>query len=151
MQPQYLDALTKAGVQWGFFSGATRGSANYILERRLGLKAPTLVAMEDAPGKPDPTGLIQTAQKLEKNAQIPPNSPVIYVGDTVADLQTVERAKMDEPTRKWFGVGILPPHTWESEEYATQYRQRLMQAGAHLVLKNVNHLSSGMIQSLVNN
>jgi HAD superfamily phosphatase len=151
MQPQYLNALIEAGVQWGFFSGATRGSATYVLERRLGLKAPILVAMEDAPGKPDPTGLIQTARKLEQTAQIAPNFPVVYVGDTVADLQTVERAKAQEPTRQWFGVGILPPHTWELEEYATAYRQMLMQAGASLVLKNVNHLNAEMIRSLTSN
>jgi len=37
-------------VQLGFpaFSGATRASAAYVLERRLGLQSPVLIAMEDA-------------------------------------------------------------------------------------------------------
>nr|MBA3924696.1 TIGR01548 family HAD-type hydrolase [Nostocaceae cyanobacterium] len=49
----YFEQLTTAGIPWGFFSGATRASANYVLEKRLGLNSPILVAMEDAPGKPD--------------------------------------------------------------------------------------------------
>lgn len=151
MQPQYLAELTQSGVPWGFFSGATRGSATYVLERRLGLESPALVAMEDAPGKPDPTGLIQIVHHLEQSMPTVSPAPVIYVGDTVADIQTAEQAKIVEPTRQWFGVGILPPHTWNSEEYADSYRRRLMQAGAHLVLKNVNQLCLEIIQTLVSN
>jgi HAD superfamily phosphatase len=148
MQPQYLEELTQGGVQWGFFSGATRGSATYVLERRLGLKAPILVAMEDAPGKPDPTGLIEVVRQLEQNLKASQNLPIIYVGDTVADMQTVEQAKNIESSRQWFGVGILPPHAWEPEAYALTYEQRLSQAGAHLVLKNVNYLVAATIQDL---
>ncbi|MCY7320529.1 MAG: TIGR01548 family HAD-type hydrolase, partial [Phormidesmis sp. CAN_BIN36] len=57
LEPAYLDSLTQAGIGWGFFSGATRASANYVLEKRLGLQSPVLIAMEDAPGKPNPAGL----------------------------------------------------------------------------------------------
>jgi HAD superfamily phosphatase len=149
MTSQYLEELTQAGVYWGFFSGATRGSATYVLERRLGLKAPVLVAMEDAPGKPDPTGLLQTVYCMEQSAQTPPSLPVIYVGDTVADLQTVIRARSEQPTRHWCGVGILPPHTWESEEYAAQYQQQLLKAGAQIVLREVNQLNVEVIQTLI--
>jgi HAD superfamily phosphatase len=148
MQTEYLEELTQAGVRWGFFSGATRGSATYVLERRLGLKAPVLVAMEDAPGKPDPTGLIEAIRQLELN-QISPNAPVLYVGDTVADMQTVEQAKTIAANRQWIGVGILPPHAWEPETYAAHYEQQLFQAGAQLVLKNVNHLNAAVIQNLM--
>ncbi|HEY9622523.1 MAG TPA: TIGR01548 family HAD-type hydrolase, partial [Crinalium sp.] len=42
MEAAYLDQLTKAGIPWGFFSGATRGSASYVLEKRLGLQTPVL-------------------------------------------------------------------------------------------------------------
>lgn len=153
MKSQYLEELTQAGVHWGFFSGATRGSATYVLERRLGLKAPVLVAMEDAPGKPDPTGLLQTVYCIERAIQTPSSMPVsipvVYVGDTVADLQTVVRARAEQPTRRWYGVGVLPPHTWESEEYAAQYQQQLLTAGAQIVLREVNQLSIEVIQTLI--
>ncbi|MEN8445566.1 MAG: TIGR01548 family HAD-type hydrolase, partial [Cyanobacteria bacterium J06555_13] len=51
----YLQALATSGVPYAFFSGATQGSANFVLQRRIGLSSPILVAMEDAPSKPDPT------------------------------------------------------------------------------------------------
>jgi HAD superfamily phosphatase len=64
VEGDYFQTLQTAQVAWGFFSGATRGSAQYVLERRVGLIKPILVAMEDAPGKPDPTGLFQVAETL---------------------------------------------------------------------------------------
>ncbi|GAB4377606.1 MAG: TIGR01548 family HAD-type hydrolase [Elainellaceae cyanobacterium] len=149
LKARYLEQLTEAGIAWGFFSGATRGSATYILERRLGLKAPVLVAMEDAPGKPDPTGLIQTVQQLEADTSGEWVAPIIYVGDTIADLQTVERARLLQPDRQWFSVGVLPPHAQEPESYATEYTKKLQQAGAAIVLKNVESLSLSQIQELI--
>ena len=41
MSADYLEQLTQAGIAWGFFSGATTGSAKYVLERRLGLQSPS--------------------------------------------------------------------------------------------------------------
>lgn len=40
MTAAYLETLTQADIAWGFFSGATRGSAQYVLEHRMGLPAP---------------------------------------------------------------------------------------------------------------
>ncbi|HEY9650234.1 MAG TPA: TIGR01548 family HAD-type hydrolase, partial [Coleofasciculaceae cyanobacterium] len=93
LEPSYLESLTSAKILWGFFSGATKGSANYILEKRLGLHNPVLIAMEDAPGKPDPTGLLATVNQLMQRYQVTVELPVIYVGDTVADMYTVQKAK----------------------------------------------------------
>ena len=42
--PAYWEALTRQGIAWGFFSGAPRDEAAYVLAR-LGLTAPVLVAM----------------------------------------------------------------------------------------------------------
>jgi HAD superfamily phosphatase len=149
VQFAYLEALSQAQIAWGFFSGATRGSACYILEKRLGLQAPVLVAMEDAPGKPDPTGLLMVVQQLEERDQLKPCLPVIYVGDTVADLQTVQQARKQQPKRNWIGVGILPPHAQQSAEYANAYTQNLQQVEAQIVLNNVEQLNPEMIQSLI--
>lgn len=149
MSPAYLEQLNRAAMPWGFFSGATRGSASYVLKRRLGLQSPTLVAMEDAPGKPDPTGLLDTVRQLELRQPDGVNCPVVYVGDTVADMQTVHNVRQVEPTRQWIGVGVLPPHAQVSSEYAEAYREKLKDAGAAVVLNHVEELISDLIQRLV--
>lgn len=149
IQPDYLEALTQAGISWGFFSGATRGSASYVLQKRLELAAPVLVAMEDAPGKPDPTGLLLTVRQLEARDQLPSGLPVLYAGDTVADLQTVRRAKDLQPERRWIGVGILPPHAQAAADYAETYALNLKRAGAETVLKNISQLDSTCVWRLL--
>lgn len=145
----HLEDLTQAGIYWGFFSGATRGSASYILERRLGLEAPVLIAMEDAPGKPDPTGLFATVRLLEERAGTTTLAPVIYVGDTVADMQTVEKARSLAPDRSWIGVGVLPPHAQQASDYAVSYARHLEAAGATITLNTVVALNADRIAQLV--
>jgi HAD superfamily phosphatase len=144
LQPAYFQDLTAAGILWGFFSGATQGSARYILEKRLGLKNPVLVAMEDAPGKPDPTGLFQAIAQLDSAP-----TPVLYVGDTVADMYTVTAARSQQPDRQWIGVGILPPHAQAPADYARDYARKLEQAGAAIVLNNVEQLNAAQIRRLI--
>lgn len=146
LQLSYLEQLTAAGIAWGFFSGATRASANYVLEKRLEIKSPVLVAMEDAPGKPDPTGLFATIQQLEDNSDVP--GTVIYVGDTVADMYTVQKASLLQPNRHWIGVGILPPHVQETSERSEAYAEALKGAGAVIVYSNVEQLTPQQIQQL---
>jgi len=149
IQPSYLEDLTQAQICWGFFSGATRGSANYALEKRLGLEAPVLVAMEDAPGKPDPTGLFMAVQQIEARHQLSPLTPVIYAGDTVADLQTVQQARQQQPERRWIGVGILPPHVQHAEIYAETYALNLKRVDARAILQNISQLNVEFIQQLL--
>jgi len=150
LQPSYLESLTAAGIPWGFFSGATRGSAEYVLCKRLGLISPILIAMEDAPGKPNPTGLLATVKLLEKGFAVDDNTPVIYVGDTVADMYTVEKAKLLQPNRQWIGVGILPPHVLqETSQQLDAYTANLKQAGAKIILPNVQELTAAKIQELI--
>jgi len=157
MRSDYLTQLTAADIPWGFFSGATRGSACYVLEKRLGLSAPVLVAMEDAPGKPDPTGLVEAVRQIERVRQIeqrvegmeaivPP--PVLYAGDTVADMQTVQNVKAQAPQRCWIGIGILPPHAQGSSSYAATYREQLQAAGAAIVLDHIEQLTPAQIAAV---
>lgn len=146
---EYFAALTAAQIRWGFFSGATRGSASYILEQRLGLKVPVLVAMEDAPGKPDPQGLFMVVTQLElKRRKIDP-VPILYVGDTVADMQTVLNARIDKSDRDLIAVGVLPPHILAEPSQVKCYRERLIQAGADCVVDNVLKLTPKLIDSLL--
>lgn len=146
MSAQYLEYLGQNNIGWGFFSGATRGSAQYILQKRLGLQQPILVAMEDAPGKPNPTGLFNVVKQITKQQRS--NIPVLYVGDTVADMQTIMAAEQEQSNTKWIGVGVLPPHV-QTDLKQQKYRENLQQAGAAIVFKNVEELSFEVITSLI--
>ncbi|MDY6899696.1 MAG: TIGR01548 family HAD-type hydrolase [Cyanobacteriota bacterium] len=151
LQPSYLNELTEAGILWGFFSGATRASATYVLQQRLSLESPVLIAMEDAPGKPDPTGLFSTLELLKNDVDNIKNfPPVIYVGDTVADMFTVEKARNIQPNSNWIGVGVLPPHVQEPVQKRQAYTESLKKAGATIVLSNVEELTPKKIEELVN-
>jgi HAD superfamily phosphatase len=150
----YFQHLTEAGIGWGFFSGATRGSATYVLCKRLGLRDPLLVAMEDAPGKPDPTGLLAAVAQWEQQQYADAIEsaialPVLYAGDTVADLYTVQKAAALRGDRRWIGVGILPPHVCETAERQQRYAASLQEAGAAVVLENIEQLDARQIQALV--
>lgn len=147
MSAQYLASLAKGGVPSAFFSGATRGSANYILQQRIGLTEPILIAMADAPSKPDPTGLYMTIAQLE--ATTPPGLPVLYAGDTVADMATITAAKAEFPQRMWLGIGVLPPHVQTDDDYKTRYRETLNAAGAVLVVSHIEQLTAEKIQALI--
>ena len=156
LQPDYLEQLTLAGIAWGFFSGAPRADANYVLENRLGLHSPVLVAMEDAPGKPDPTGLFAAIRLLSNDID---NIPlVVYVGDTVADMYTVEKARngdgapsiaFGDRSINYVGVGVLPPHVQETATRRDAYAEKLRQAGATIVLNNVQELTPAQIQQFI--
>ncbi|PSN12203.1 TIGR01548 family HAD-type hydrolase [filamentous cyanobacterium CCT1] len=150
VEKSYFERLTRDRIAWGFFSGATRGSANFVLQRRLGLSAPVLVCMEDAPGKPDPTGLMQVANRLITQGSLPEGLPIIYVGDTVADMQTVVQAKTAYPQQWWVGVGVLPPHIVASDDaYRDDYHDALKEAGADQVISRVTELTAAYIQALI--
>jgi len=146
MSPAYLESLTAAGLSWGFFSGATRGSAGFVLEKRLGLQEPLLVAMGEAADKPEPAGLFQVSEKLAEGTA---GLPVIYAGDTVADMHTIRNAKAQKPEGRWYAVGVLPPHVQESEGRAEAYIGVLKQAGADVVVANIEELNAEMVDWLV--
>lgn len=147
----YFEALSSGGVAWGFFSGATRGSASFVLERRMGLPQPCLIAMEDAPGKPDPTGLQATVTALTQRDALAEQLPVIYVGDTVADMQTVIAAqKQIADSRSWVGVGVLPPHVVaQGQSYAEDYTATLVAAGATTVVSSVTALTPTAMKAIL--
>ena len=146
VSPNYFLQLDRDRIDWGFFSGATRGSAEYVLKQRLKLTNPVLTAMEDAPSKPDPQGMFDTVAKI---AVANVNTPIFYLGDTVADMYTVNKAREIKPELNWIGVGILPPHVQTSETRKADYAQKLMEAGAEIVLSNVEKLNLAMITEFI--
>ncbi len=145
MEKFYLESLTAAGIGWGFVSGATPASAAYVLERRLGLVEPPLIAMGDAPDKPDPTGLIAMADRLDPSR----TQAALYAGDTVADIYTLANARKAQPDRPWIAVGILPPHVQDDPEVAAAYGETLRLSGANWVTDRVEALTPDQICALV--
>ena len=149
LSPAYFESLTAGGIAWGFFSGAMRAEAAYVLEGKLGLQSPVLVAMEDAPGKPDPTGLFGAIEQLETLRGLAKNLPVIYAGDTVADIYTVVKARQQQPDRVWLGIGILPPHVLNDVARCEAYAAGLKNAGAIEVFRNVEELTVEQIYRIL--
>ena len=149
MDEDYLRSLSQSGIPYAFFSGATQGSANFVLQRRIGLDSPILIAMEDAPSKPDPTGLMMAVQRIEKQHPAAKNIPVIYAGDTAADMKTIVAAKSQFPDRQWLAVGILPPHAQKDSEYQAQYAKKLEAAGAVTVLNSVQNLDAKLTKEFL--
>ncbi|MEG4987789.1 TIGR01548 family HAD-type hydrolase [Microcoleus sp. BR0-C5] len=149
LSPAYLENLTVGGIVWGFFSGAMRDEAAYVLSGKLSLNSPVLVAMEDAPGKPDPAGLFAAIEQLETLHGLEKNLPVIYAGDTVADIYTVVKAREVQPNRVWLGAGILPPHVLDDAVRCKAYAAALENAGAAAVFRNVEELTAARIRELV--
>ncbi len=146
--PSYFQNLTENQMSWGFFSGAMRDEALYVLQGKLNLGVPVLRAMEDVPGKPDPTGLFEVIAELETEQD--EHTPVLYVGDTVADLYTVTKAKQQQPDRLWVGVGVLPPHIQQADlERRQTYQQNLKNAGATIVLNHLEELTPTKIKDLI--
>jgi len=141
VKPQFFAELSQAGISWGFFSGATRASAEYVLSR-IGIKHSVLVAMEDAPSKPNPEGLFLAIAQFPK-----PISTVIYAGDTVADMLAVVQARKQDPSKKYLAVGIIPPHVEEGRRSA--YQQTLSQNGADLVCLNAMDLHPQAIAGII--
>jgi HAD superfamily phosphatase len=134
----YFRDLTIAGIGWGFFSGATRASATYVL-RRLEIDTPVLIAMEDAAGKPDPTGLLLAVKQIE-SIQDKTATVVVYVGDTVADMLTVVKARIYNPNYQYLAVGVIPPHV--AEDLRDRYAALLKENGADIVLNSVLELTA---------
>ena len=131
----FFTMLSQQKVRWGFVSGAEPPSARFVLQQRLGLQDPPLIAMGDAPDKPDPTGLIHLAKALGADTE---EAQVAYLGDTVADVQTVVQARKRWPEQQFVSLAVVPPHL-QSEEQAPArriYEQQLMEAGADLVLNS---------------
>lgn len=138
VEAAFFAALSEAGIAWGFVSGAEPPSARFVLQRRLGLSNPPLIAMGDAPDKPDPTGLLRLADQLlggvAGTGLGPGAPPVAYLGDTVADVLTVVNARRSCPQQQFLALAVAPPHLHGDPVARAAYEARLRQAGADQVL-----------------
>ena len=139
---KFFDLLKSNGIIWGFVSGAESASAKFVLEKRLGLKSPPLISMGDAPDKPDPKGFINLSKKLLGDKLGSSNIPIAYVGDTIADINTVINARKEIPSQKFISIGIAPPHLHLKSrlKQRNSYEKNLKSAGADLILNSITDL-----------
>lgn len=154
-EPLLVDAsffteLEGEGISWGFVSGAEPPSARFVLQERLGLAAPALIAMGDAPDKPDPTGLLRLGKALAGAALGPGSPPIAYLGDTVADVHTVQRARREAPEQAFLSLAVAPPHlhTHEQGDTRRHYEQKLLDAGADRVITHTGAVLEALIPHL---
>ena len=141
---KFFDSLEIKGIIWGFVSGAESASAKFVLEKRIGLKSPPLISMGDAPDKPNPEGFIRLSKKLIGNKLGASNIPIAYVGDTIADINTVINARKEIPSQKFISIGIAPPHLHlnSRSKERNSYEKNLEKAGADLILNSINDLKN---------
>jgi phosphoglycolate phosphatase-like HAD superfamily hydrolase len=79
-------------------------------------------------GKPHPRALVNLSDRLDADS-------IVFVGDTLDDIRTATNAAEADPTRDFFGVGVLTGGlTGESgrEKYRTE--------GAAAVIDSINDL-----------
>ena len=139
-----FDLLKNNGIIWGFVSGAEKASAKFVLEKRLRLNSPPLIAMEDAPEKPDPRGLIRLSKKLLGDKLGSSNIPIAYVGDTIADVRTIINARKQIPSQQFISIGVAPPHLHLKSrvDERKKYELNLLDEGANIILDSVNDLKN---------
>ena len=136
----FFHDLSRLGVHWGFVSGAEPPSAQFLLSTRLGLEDAPLIAMGDAPDKPDPTGFLRMAAELLGQPFSAVAPPVAYLGDTVADVQTVIHARALWPQQRFVSLAVVPPHLQapDQQQARARYEEGLRQAGADRILQSTS-------------
>jgi HAD superfamily phosphatase len=142
VDPTFFASLSAADVAWGFVSGAEPPSAHFVLETRLGLRQPPLIAMGEAPDKPDPSGFLRLADALAAATV-----PVAYLGDTVADVTTVVRARQERPAQRFISLAVAPPHLQNSPRRGA-YEEQLRAAGADAVIANTTAVLAALEQAI---
>jgi HAD superfamily phosphatase len=153
VEADYFSRLSEAGIAWGFVSGAEPSSARYVLTERLALVHPPLIAMGEAPDKPDPTGLLRLATKLA-GRELGPGAPAVaYLGDTVADVQTVGNARRERPGQRLISLAVTPPHLHGPEQARQQssYSAALLAAGADRLIPRTADLKPEQVLAWLGN
>ena len=137
-EPVLVDPATLETIQehWavGVVTGRPSAEADIALDR-VGLDLPDehRFAMDDwEEGKPHPRALIALAERLDAER-------VVFVGDTLDDIETALNAREADPERTYYGVGVLTGGlTGESGREAYEAH------GADLVLDSINDLPDAL-------
>ncbi|AOW80783.1 HAD family hydrolase [Halodesulfurarchaeum formicicum] len=100
IEPATIETLT-ANFEIGVVTGRPRAEAHLALDRvGLSVSADRLYAMEDWTGKPDPTALIQVAERTGAET-------LAFAGDTRDDVRTAVNATERDRRREYYGIGVL--------------------------------------------
>ncbi|MGB9986751.1 TIGR01548 family HAD-type hydrolase [Salarchaeum japonicum] len=111
-------------------TGRPEAEAEIALER-VGLEVPVerRFTMDDwEEGKPHPRALVALAERCDADS-------VVFVGDTLDDIETAVNAANADPERDYHGVGVLTGGLTGAEG-----RRKYEDAGATAVLDSVNDL-----------
>jgi HAD superfamily phosphatase len=75
---------------------------------------------------------------------------VAYLGDTVADVLTVQRAREQQPEQRFLSLAVSPPHLQAPgrDEARRHYEQQLRQAGADAVIPATGQVLEALEQAL---
>jgi HAD superfamily phosphatase len=77
---------------------------------------------------------------------------VIYLGDTVADVLTVQRARAQCPAQcpaqRFLSFAVAPPHLHRQPEARATYEARLREAGADVVIPSTANLLESLLPQL---
>ena len=86
--------------------------------------------------------LLYQPKSCPKKKLGPSNIPIAYIGDTIADVQTVLNARKKIPSQKFISIGVAPPHLHLEERKKERkiYESKLKEVGADLILNSVNDL-----------
>lgn len=120
LPPRELEALA-GRYRLGIFTGRPRSDAEFTLRRFAVAGAfAAIIALEDAPAKPDPEGLHRLAAR-------------IYVGDTVDDACCAAAAGVAF-------IGICPP--------ASSLERRFRELGAQFTAAHVGEAAAGLLSTV---
>jgi len=137
-----LDAL--ADYPLGIVTGRPADEAD-IAQRRAGLDVPDdrRFTMDDwEEGKPHPYALVTLAERFDADLRsdssdetVDDVEAVVFVGDTLDDVQTAGNADDEDPDRDYYGVGVLTGGLTGDAG-----RRKYEEAGADAVIDSVNDL-----------
>ena len=135
---KFFTELTANKIAWGFVSGAEQSSIKFLLETRLSLKNPSVIAMGDAPEKPDPKGFLMLASKILGKSFGAENPPIGYLGDTIADVLTIQKARKQFPSQRFVSFAIAPPHLHKENQKSARkkYEKALKDSGADEIINS---------------
>lgn len=133
VEEDLLETLRAEGYILGIVTGRPREEADWTIEKfGWGPYFPLVVAKEQQDGrtKPDPFPIRKAMTMLEAAGQTIPNDQVVYVGDSVDDMEAAGAADVGP-------VGVVPPY--DEVDY-DEHAGRLREAGAAHILEEVNKL-----------
>lgn len=130
---ELLDELRAQGYILGVVTGRPKEEADWTINKfDWGDYFPLVVAKEQQDGrtKPDPFPIQKALAMLEAAGQSVPTDEVVYVGDSVDDMEAAVGAEVGP-------LGVVPPY--DAVDF-DDHVARLREAGAGYILEEINQL-----------